>query len=144
MGRAIGYHGRGGPLDVTDPRLAEYVLRVVRTMVEEWGFELLKCDFLFGACIRGGSHQDMTYSRAEVMRLGMEVIREAAGRDTVVLGCGMPLSAGVGTVEAMRVGTDTGPYWTMAAGRALRTGALVEVRNSTRNTMVRSPMHRRL
>ena len=138
------WRGRYYGLDVTDRRLAEYVQRVVRTMVQEWGFELLKCDFLFGACIRGGSHQDMTHSRAEIMQMGMELIRHAAGRDTVVLGCGMPLSAGIGTVEAMRIGTDTGPYWTMAAGRALRTGAMVGVRNSIRNTMVRSPMHRRL
>jgi alpha-galactosidase len=61
-----------------------------------------------------------------------------------VIGCGMPLSAGVGLVDSMRVGPDTGPYWKAAGGRVLRTGAMVGVRNSIRNLMVRSAMHKRL
>jgi alpha-galactosidase len=131
-------------LDITHDGFADYLRKVIHTMVDDWGYELLKCDFLFGGCLRGGVHKALTLSRAEVLKHGMRLIRDAAGTDTTIVGCGMPLSAGIGTVNVMRIGTDTGPYWTMAGGKVLNTGAAVGVRNAIRNTMVRSPMHRRL
>ncbi|MFP4374415.1 MAG: glycoside hydrolase family 36 protein [Spirochaetaceae bacterium] len=135
-------------LDVTNPRFEEYMRRVIRTLVGEWGYPYLKCDFLFGACLRGGTHHDLELSRAEVLRRGMALIREeaeAATRDDVFLvGCGMPLVAGIGTVDAMRVGPDTGGYWIEKKGALLRTGAMVGVRNAVRNSVLRAPMHRAL
>jgi alpha-galactosidase len=78
----------------------------------------------------------------------MEVIREEAEdttrEDVFIVGCGMPLSAGIGTVDAMRVGPDTGNYWVNTQGKLLRTGAMVGVRNSIRNTIVRGAMHNAL
>jgi len=131
-------------LDVTHPRFEEYLRRVIDTIVHNWGFDYLKCDFLFGACLRGGTHHDLTLSRAEVLKRGMSILRDQAGPEAFIVGCGMPLSAGVGSVDAMRVGPDTGPYWIEKKGRLLRTGAMVGVRNSVRNTLVRSAMHGRL
>ena len=131
-------------LDVTHPRCAEYLREVVRTMVHEWGFEYLKCDFLFAACLRGAAHHELGLSRSMVLKRGMRLVREAAGPEAVVIGCGMPLSAGVGLVDAMRVGPDTGDFWIQRSAKLLRTGAMVGARNSIRNFMVRSPMHKRL
>lgn len=131
-------------LDVTHPRCAEYVREVVGTMVHDWGFEYLKCDFLFSACLRGAAHHDLDISRAQVLKEGMRLVREAAGKDVVIIGCGMPLSPGIGQVDAMRVGPDTGDFWVDRSGRLLRTGAMVGARNSMRNFIVRSPMHKRL
>ncbi len=135
-------------LDVTNPRFEEHIRRVIRTVVGEWGYPYLKCDFLFAACLRGGTHHDLELSRAEVLRRGMEMIREeaeAATSDEVFLvGCGMPLVTGIGTVDAMRVGPDTGGYWIEKKGAVLRTGAMVGVRNAIRNSVLRSPMHRAL
>jgi len=74
----------------------------------------------------------------------MSIIREEAGPAAFIIGCGMPLSAGIGLVDSMRVGTDTGPYWKEMGGKVLNTGAMVGVRNSIRNLMVRSAMHKRL
>ena len=135
-------------LDITNPRFDEYLRRVVRTVVGEWGFPYLKCDFLFGGCLRGGTHHDLGLSRAEVLRRGMEVIRETAEQSTdeevFIVGCGMPLTTGIGTVDAMRVGPDTGGYWIERKGKLLRTGAMVGVRNAIRNSVVRGQMHRAL
>lgn len=131
-------------LDVTHPRCAEYVRRVVDTMVNEWGFAYLKCDFLFSACLRGAAHHELELSRAQVLKAGMRIVREAAGEGTAIIGCGMPLSAGIGLVDAMRVGPDTGGFWIHYSSKLLRTGSMMGVRNSLRNFMVRSPMHRRL
>ncbi len=134
-------------LDATNPRFNEYLRKVVRT-IAGWGYSYLKCDFLFGACLRGGTHHDLTLSRAEVLRHGMETIREAAEAATsepvFLVGCGMPLTTGIGTVDAMRVGPDTGGYWIEKKGTLLRTGAMVGVRNAVRNSVVRGAMHRTL
>ena len=134
------YHG----LDITNPRCEEYVRRVIRTIVHDWGFTYLKCDFLFTGALRDSDPKDFTLTRAEILKKGMRMIEEEAGRGVIIVGCGMPLSTGIGTVEVMRVGPDTGPYWIKRSGKLLRTGAMVGVRNSVRNTMVRSQMHKRL
>ena len=135
-------------LDITNPRYEEYLRKVVRTVVGEWGYPYLKCDFLFGGCLRGGTHHELELSRAEVLRRGMEIVREEASESTkdevFLVGCGMPLSAGVGTVDAMRVGPDTGDYWVNIQGKLLRTGAMVGARNSIRNSVVRGQMHNAL
>lgn len=131
-------------LDVTFPRFEEYIRRVIRTIVHEWGYKYLKCDFLFGACLRGGTHHNLSLSRAEVLRYGLSIIREEAGSDAFIVGCGVPLSPSIGLVDAMRVGPDTGPYWIKRTAKILRTGAMVGARNSIRNTMVRSHMHGKL
>jgi alpha-galactosidase len=132
-------------LDVTNPRFNEYIRRVIRTIVGEWGFPYLKCDFLFGACLRGGTHHDLSLSRAEVLKAGMRLIREeaeaATSEDVFLVGCGMPLSPGIGTVDAMRVGPDTGGYWVKRNMKLLRTGTMLGVRNSIRNSVVRGGMH---
>jgi alpha-galactosidase len=131
-------------LDVTHPRFAEYLREVIETIVGEWGFEYLKCDFLFSACLRGAAHHELDFSRAQILKEGMRIIRKAAGGETVIIGCGMPLSPGIGLVDAMRVGPDTGDFWINRNATLLRTGSMVGARNSMRNFIVRSPMHRRL
>jgi alpha-galactosidase len=131
-------------LDITNPRFEEYIRNVIRTLVHEWGYSFLKCDFLFGGCLRGGTHNDLNISRAEVLKRGMKLIREEAGDDVLIVGCGMPLSTGIGSVDIMRIGPDTGPYWKQRWGFILNTGAIVGARNSIRNFMVRSAMHKQL
>ena len=131
-------------LNITHPRFAEYLREIIRTIVKDWGFEYLKCDFLFSACLRGAAHHELRLSRSMVLKSGMRLIRQVAGEDVVILGCGMPLSAGIGLVDTMRVGPDTGNFWIKLSGKLLRTGAMVGTRNSLRNFMVRSPMHKRL
>ena len=131
-------------VDVTHPRYAEYLKEFIDTIANQWGFEYLKCDFLFTAALRGAVHHDLSLSRASVLKKGMEIIRSTAGPDTKIIGCGMPLSAGIGLVDAMRVGPDTGDFWVHYAAKLVRTGSMFGVRNSMKNFMVRSPMHKRL
>jgi alpha-galactosidase len=131
-------------VDVTHPRYAEYLNEVINTIVHEWGFEYLKCDFLFTAALRGAVHHNLSLSRASVVKRGMEIIRKAAGPETKIIGCGMPLSSGIGMVDAMRVGPDTGDFWIHHTAKLVRTGSMFGVRNSLKNFMVRSPMHKRL
>jgi alpha-galactosidase len=41
----------------------------------------------------------------------MAVIRETAGPDAYLLGCGAPIIPSVGHVDAMRVSNDIAPHW---------------------------------
>ena len=129
-------------LDVTNPRYEEYIRKVIRTIVGKWGFTYLKLDFIFGGCLRGGTHHNLRLSRAEVIKYGMKIIRQEAGKDVVFVGCGMPISTGIGTVNVMRVGPDTAPYWKKITGTFLQTGAMIGAKNSIRNFMVRSAMNK--
>ena len=132
-------------LDITNPRFEEYIRNVIRTIVWDWGYKYLKLDFMFGGCIRGGNHNNYRLSRAEVLKYGLKIIREEAGKDAILAGCGMPLTPGIGTVNIMRVGPDTADYWTtlLTAG-LLHSGAMLGLRNSIRNFSVRSFMNKKL
>ncbi len=80
-------------LDLTNPEALAYTQDVVRTAVRDWGFTYLKLDFLYAAAL-DGVYQDPTLSRAQVLRKGLEALREAAGPEITMLGCGCPLGSG--------------------------------------------------
>ncbi|HPO49955.1 MAG TPA: alpha-galactosidase, partial [Spirochaetota bacterium] len=131
-------------LDVTNPGFEEHIRNIIRVYVKEWGFRLLKLDFLYGGCLRGANHNNLRLSRAEVLKYGMNLIRDEAGKEVILIGCGMPLSCGIGSVHSMRIGPDTATYWKKMVGSFLQTGAMIGARNSIRNTLVRSLMNKRL
>lgn len=97
-------------LDITIPEALDYACRVIKTAVKDWGYPYLKLDFLYAAALRG-TYKDVTKTRAQVMRMGLEAIREAAGDDTILLGCGCPLGSALGLFDAMRIGADVSGYW---------------------------------
>lgn len=98
-------------LDATNPEVREYAFRSVRRAVKEWGYKLLKLDFLYAACLAGNGKYDLSMSRAETMYLALKTLRDAAGDDTFLIGCGCPLGPAVGLMDAMRISADTGPTW---------------------------------
>ena len=93
-------------LDPTHPEAQKYLVSVMKTVVNDWGFRYLKLDFLYGACMGEIYYQSM--SRLEALRAGLKVIREAVGDEIYILGCGCPIEAGVGIIDALRIGLDTG------------------------------------
>ena len=98
-------------LDVTNPEVREHVFRTIRRAVSVWGFEVLKIDFLYAACLKGNGKYDMNISRAEAMHLALRCIRAGAGSRTFLIGCGCPLGTAVGYIDGMRISADTGPTW---------------------------------
>jgi alpha-galactosidase len=136
----------GRVLDVTHPEVRDYLAELVDTVVNEWGYDYLKLDFVYAAALRGKRH-NAHITRAQALRQALALIRNAAGPDTYLLGCGAPLGPSVGLVDAMRIGPDTAPYW---APRIWRLGRWVErnpslpsLRNSLRNVASRAWMHGR-
>jgi alpha-galactosidase len=101
-------------LDVTHPDAEAYIRRVLRTWVRDWGAAYFKTDFmLFGAehgPDRAIWHQ-AGLSRFAIWRRMAALIRVEIG-EALWLGCGCPLWASVGFVDAIRIGRDVGVSWT--------------------------------
>ncbi|MGD2252078.1 MAG: alpha-galactosidase [Anaerolineales bacterium] len=133
-------------LDVTHPAVLDHVHKLVRMAVKEWGFEYLKFDFLYAGALPG-ERCDSSLTRAQALRDALQVIREAAGEETMLLGCGCPIGSGIGIFDAMRIGADVAPSWRPSfkvIGPFIRGEPdLPAVRNAVRNAITRVPMHRR-
>ncbi|MCO5231077.1 MAG: alpha-galactosidase [Chitinophagales bacterium] len=94
-------------LDIYHEEVRTYIKKVFQTVCRDWGFDLVKLDFLYGACLvpRNGR------SRAGVMSDAMQLLREAVGNDKLILGCGVPLGSGMGTTDYCRIGADVHLTW---------------------------------
>lgn len=140
------WHGFNRGMDVTHPGVQAHTRRLIGTAVGDWGFPYLKLDFLYAAALPGRRY-DPTVTRAQAMRLGLELIREAAGGATFILGCGCPLGSAIGLVDGMRIGADVAPSWRPKfagmAGPFVEEPTMPGTRNAIRNTLTRTGMHRR-
>jgi alpha-galactosidase len=131
-------------LDVTNPNVREYVYGCVRRAVFDWGFKVLKIDFLYAACLSGNGKYDLSMTRAEAMHLALQTIRAAAGPDVFLIGCGCPIGSGIGYVDGMRVSADTGPTWYPAPPFPYwDNGTLPALRAMIRNSISRAPLGHR-
>jgi len=133
-------------LDLTVPAALEYACAVVDRAAHDWGYPYLKLDFLYAGGL-AGSYCDPYLSRAQVLRRGLEALRAAAGPETTLLGCGVPLGTALGLFEAMRIGADVAGTWQPRyLGTSLFFGAephMPALRNGIQNTLTRAPMHGR-
>ncbi len=93
-------------LDIDKPDVAEYLRQVLDTVLNKWGFDLVKLDFLYAAAPFG----NMRETRAGRMVRAMELLREVCG-DKLILGCGVPLMPAFGLVDYCRIGCDVGLDW---------------------------------
>ncbi len=133
-------------LDMTHSGAQDYVRQVIDTVVHEWGYSYLKLDFLYAAALPGRRYDPST-TRAQALRRGLELIRQTAGDETFLLGCGCPLGPGIGLFDANRIGPDVAPHWKprlfgVECFLASEPG-LASARNAIRNIMTRSSMHGR-
>ncbi|KAL7439918.1 hypothetical protein ACHAXM_006943 [Skeletonema potamos] len=131
-------------LDATNPEVRKHVFDTIHRAVHEWNFDVLKLDFLYASCLAGNGKYDITMSRAEAFYLGLRTIREAAGDDTFIIGCGCPLGTAIGFFDGMRVSCDTGPTWTPEFPLPYwDNGTLPSLRGMLRNTLSRSVLGHR-
>ena len=129
-------------LDTTHPAVLDHFRSTFHGLVED-GFSYHKLDFLYAAAL-AGRHHARSATRAEALRLGLDAIREAVGEDSFMLGCGCPLGPAVGVVDAMRVSTDVGRWWTEPPTVGGYPETQSGLRNSVRASVLRAPLHRRL
>ena len=121
-----------GPcLDMTNPAAREFLSGAIRRIAQEWGYKYLKLDGLWSgmACeilypepayrddkLGNAVFHDPYKTNIEAYRDGLALVRDAAGKDTYLLGCCIAqnmrtLGASFGRVDGIRVGRDIGAAW---------------------------------
>ena len=133
-------------LDLTHPDALAYAQEVMHTAVHKWGYPFLKLDFLYAGALPGRRH-DPTFTRAQALRRGLNALRQAAGEETFLLGCGCPLGPALGLVDAMRISSDVSgrwepSYWGIAFPFKSEPD-FPAARNAVQNSLTRAPLHRR-
>jgi alpha-galactosidase len=132
-------------LDTTRPDVLAHLEATAADLVAA-GFGYLKADFTYAPSL-AGKYFDASRTPAQRVRAGMEALRRGVGETGFLLGCGLPLGAGVGVVDGMRIGADVAPWWALPDERAQLPGyadAEPATLNAWRNTLTRSFCHRRL
>ncbi len=89
-------------LDIYNPEAREYIKHFFHVILREWGYDMVKLDFLYSQSI----HPRNGKSRGQIMCEGLEFLRECVGDDKLFLGCGVPLGATFGVVDACRISCD--------------------------------------
>jgi alpha-galactosidase len=93
-------------LDFYNTGVRDYLSGVFHTVLDKWGYELLKLDFLFAVCLAPPPGK----TRGAVMWEAMEFLRTLAGKRKI-LACGAPLGACFGQVDFCRIGGDIHLKW---------------------------------
>ena len=128
------------PLDTRNPEARAYIRESLRTATYDWGFRLLKLDFLFAACMV--PHDGM--NRGELMADALDLLRESVAEGTVFDLCGVPLTSAFGRTEYCRIGCDVGLDWDDVPYMRLLHRERVSTKNSLANTRGRAHLDGRV
>lgn len=94
-------------LDITIPKVRDYVEDLYRKLTEDWGYVYHKLDFTRAAVIYEDADRfDKTLALPEAYRLAMEAVRRGIGSDSYLLVCGGLYDACIGIADAQRTGSD--------------------------------------
>lgn len=119
-------------MDIYHEGFRAYLKTVFHTVLHEWGYDLVKLDFLYGAAVI--PHHGK--SRGAVMRDAMLFLDEIIG-NKMILACGVPTAAVFGRCDYCRIGADVSPYWEDKKLAALHYRERVSTLASLKNTISR-------
>ena len=119
-------------LDIDHPAVLDYLHRVFDRVLNDWGFDLVKLDFLYGAAPFGNAKE----SRAARMTHAMQLLRNWCG-EKQILGCGVPVMPAFGLVDYCRVGCDVSLDWDDVWYMRLFHRERVSTKQSINNTIFR-------
>ena len=139
----LGCQGWGGAytLDFYHPEAREYIKNFFNVIVNEWGFDMVKLDFLYSEAMlpRHGK------TRGTIMCEAMDFLRECVGEDKLILGCGVPLGPSFGVVDACRIGCDVSPHFEFNfIDKLLLNMEIVNTRHAINNTFLRRHLDQRV
>lgn len=92
-------------LDITHPGAAEWMFNLFNKLSKQWGYEMIKIDFVDWSLLSAHHYYDPGVSRAMVYRKGFEIMRKAVGNDCHLQDCG-PGPITVGLLDSMRIELD--------------------------------------
>ena len=122
-------------LDIDNPEVAEYLRKCFDRVLNDWGYDLVKLDFLYAAAPFGRNGE----SRAARMTRAVKLLREMCG-DKLILGCGVPLMPAFGEFDYCRISCDVGLDWDNTPIMRL----INRERVSTRHAILNSDFRRQL
>lgn len=125
-------------LDIDNPEVQDYLHTVFDRVLNRWGYDLVKLDFLYGAAPFGTK----TESRAGRMIRAMELLRQWCG-DKLILGCGVPVMPAFGLVDYCRVSCDVGLDWDDKWFMRLMHRERVSTKQAIENTVFRRQLNNR-
>ena len=125
-------------LDIDNPEVTDYLHTVFDRVLNEWGFDLVKLDFLYGAAPFGTENE----SRAARMIRAMDFLREVCG-DKLILGCGVPVMPAFGRVDYCRVSCDVSLDWNDKPYMRLFHRERVSTKQAIENTVFRRQLNGR-
>ncbi|KAI7864866.1 glycoside hydrolase superfamily [Spinellus fusiger] len=127
-----GFYG----LDIYNPEVRDYLQQVLDVALEEWGYGMLKLDFLFAAAMtpRNGK------TRGEILWDSIDLIHEIVRGRAIILGSGTPLPAVWGRFDYCRISNDVSPWWDHSILRLANVKERVSTANALVSTLHRWPM----
>lgn len=127
-----GWSGTFYALDFYNQEVRDYLTKVFDAVLEEWGFEILKLDFLYAVALLPRRNK----TRGQIMYEAMKFIREIVG-EKLILGCGVPLGSSFGLTDYCRIGSDVALKWEDKLLKGLNYRERVSTINSLRSTIGR-------
>ena len=133
------WNGTFYALDMHNDEFLYHLREVFDTVINQWGFDLVKLDFLYAAAMvpRAGK------TRGTLMAEAMKFLRRCAG-DRLVLACGVPLGAAFGVADFCRIGSDVAPKWEDRLLSAINYRERVSTANSLASTVGRAHLNGRV
>lgn len=125
-------------LDLYNPEVRAYLKQVFDTVLNDWGYDLVKLDFLFAA----DRVPTPERTRGQQMCEAMDLLRELAG-DKLILGCGVPLMPAFGKVDFCRIGCDVSLDWDDKPYMRIMHRERVSTKNTICNTIYRRSLNGR-
>lgn len=95
-------------LDITHPGAAQWLSDLFKTATHDWGYDLVKIDFVDWTLLSADRYWDPTVTRAAAYRKGIGIMRQAMGPGRHLLDCG-PGPVSVGLLDSMRIELDQPP-----------------------------------
>jgi alpha-galactosidase len=126
-------------LDIYNDEFRYHIKEVFDTVLNQWGFDMVKLDFLYAAAMTPREGK----TRGTIMMDAMRFLRRCVGEKTL-LGCGVPLGTAFGLVDYCRIGSDVAPKWEDRILAAIHYRERVSTVNSLRSTSGRSHLNGRV
>jgi alpha-galactosidase len=101
-------------LDITHPDAAKWFYDLFDTIVNKWGYEMIKIDFVAWSIFSAHHFYNLSSTPAQVYREGLELMRKAIGNKKHINDCG-PGNFSVGLIDSMRIELDQNYGYTKAA-----------------------------
>lgn len=125
-------------LDIYNKDCANYIKQFFNTVLNDWGYDMVKLDFLYTQCLVPRNNK----TRGEIMCDAMDLLRECAG-DKLILGCGVPLGPSFGKVDYCRIGSDVDIKFKPRKLFQLTNNEVVSTQTALKNTIFRRGLNGR-